>query len=235
MLVAAGASASPSEVQKWLEGVDATRNAFAEAIVSARVSQVTDGKQESGADFDVYMKGRNRSLLVFRGGKNRGRKILTSGEKMWLIVPGARNPMPITPNQRLMGGASFGDVAQLRFAEDYTGELRERKETIAGRECFVLELTAKSRKAPYQRVTLWLDEKERLPRQFLFFLPSGKAAREVNFTKFAKTAGKTVVAEMEVRELLGRESAAVTRIEYRDYRPARLDDAIFTPEGARGL
>jgi Outer membrane lipoprotein-sorting protein len=231
----AALGASPSEVQKWLEGVDATRNAFAEAIVSARASHVTSGKEGGSADFDVYIKGRDRSLLVFRGGKNSGRKILTSGAKMWLIVPGARHPLPITPNQRLLGGASFGDVAQLRFAEDFTAVLRDETETIAGRECHILDLTAKSPRSSYPRVTLWLDKAERLPRQVLFFLPSGKAARRVNFTKFDKNAGKTLVAEMEIRELLGRESTAVTRIAYRDYRPARLDDAIFTPEGARGL
>jgi hypothetical protein len=38
---------------------------------------------------------------------------------------------------------------------------------------------------------------------------------------------------MEVRELLGAASRAVTRLEYRDYRIARLDPKLFTPEGAR--
>ncbi len=48
---------------------------------------------------------------------------------MWLIVPGAQNAVPITPNQRLLGGASFGDVARLRFAEDFTAEVRPETET----------------------------------------------------------------------------------------------------------
>jgi len=231
----ASEAATPPEVQEWLERVDATRNAFAEAVLSARASQLVNGRVSGSADFEIYLKGRQKALLVFRGGKNSGRKVLTSGEKMWLIVPGARHPLPITPNQRLLGGASFGDVAQLRFAEDFTASRREETETVSGRECHILDLTAKSPRAPYPRVTLWLDREELLPRQVLFFLPSGKAARRANFTKFQKSAGKTVVAEVEVRELLGRDSLAVTRLEYRDYRPARLDDAIFTPEGARGL
>jgi hypothetical protein len=57
----------------------------------------------------------------------------------------------------------------------------------------------------------------------------------VTFTKFRRQAGRTVVAEMEVRELFGSASRAVTRLEYRDYRVAKLDSRIFTPEGARGL
>jgi outer membrane lipoprotein-sorting protein len=84
-------------------------------------------------------------------------------------------------------------------------------------------------------LTLWLDKADRLPRQVLFYLPSGKPVRVVQFTKFRQVHGKTVVSEMEIRELLGRDSSAVTRLEYLDYRPAKIADAIFTPEGAKGL
>jgi hypothetical protein len=40
---------------------------------------------------------------------------------------------------------------------------------------------------------------------------------------------------MEIRDLLSKDTRAVTRLEYLDYKPAKLDDALFTPEGARGL
>jgi hypothetical protein len=225
--------AQSSDLQALLAAVDATRNAFDEAIISARATQVVDGKESGSADFDVYVKGRDKSLIVFRGGKNSGRKVLTNGDRMWLLVPGSRNPVPITPNQRLLGGASFGDVARLRFSEDYDARETGETETAAGRSCRVLELTAKSPRGLYPRVLLSVDEREKLPCRVRFFLASGKEARDVTFTKFLRQAGKTVVAEMEVRELLGAALRAVTRLEYRDYRTARLDPKLFTPEGAR--
>ncbi len=228
-------AASPPEIQKWLERVDATRNAFEEAVISARASEVVDGKVTGSADFDIYTKGRDRGVVVFRGGKNDGRKILTSGDRMWLIVPGARNPLPITPNQRLMGGASMGDVARLRFSEDFTASLRPETERIGPKDCLVLDLAAKSPRAPYPRIVLWLDPVETLPARVLFFLPSGKQAKEVTFTKFSRASGKTVVSEMEIRDRLSADSHAVTRLEYLDYKRARIDDSVFTPEGARGL
>ncbi|HEY6066330.1 MAG TPA: outer membrane lipoprotein-sorting protein [Thermoanaerobaculia bacterium] len=218
-----------------LAAVDATRNAFDEAVISARATQIVDGKESGRADFDVYVKGRDKGLIVFRGGKNSGRKVLTNGDRMWLLVPGSRNPVPITPNQRLLGGASFGDVARLSFSEDYAAKETGETETAAGRTCRVLELTAKSARSLYPRVLLSVDEREKLPCRVRFFLASGKEARDVTFTKFRRQGGKTVVAEMEVRELLGAASKAVTRLEYRDYRSARLDAKLFTPEGARGL
>jgi outer membrane lipoprotein-sorting protein len=226
---------SSDDLAGLLAAVDATRNAFEEAVISARATQVVDGKDTSSADFDVYVKGRDRGLIVFRGGRNGGRKVLTNGDRMWLLVPGSTHPVPITANQRLLGGASFGDVARLRFSEDYSAKATGERETIGGQNCRALELTAKSPKVSFPRVLLSVNEKEKTPCRVRFFLASGKEARSVTFTKFRQQRGKTVVAEMEVRELLGAASRAVTRLEYRDYRMARLDSRIFTPEGATGL
>ena len=201
-------------------------------MITARASQVTDGKVTGSADFEIYTKGENRGLIVFRGGKNDGRKILNVGDKMWLMVPGASRALPITPNQRLLGGASVGDVARVQFAGNFAAALRPGEETVNGKTCRVLDLTAKSPSAPYPRVVLWFDEKARLPCRLLFSLPSGKAAKEVTFTKFQKAAGRTIVAEMEVRDLLAGEKSTFTRLEYLDYRSAKIDDKFFTPEGA---
>jgi hypothetical protein len=237
LLVAAALAATPTpaELQKWLADVDATRNAFPEAVIRARATQVLEGREQGSAEFEIYAKGRDKALIVFRDRKNNGRRVLTVGSRMWLIVPGTTNPVPITPNQRLLGGASFGDVAKLRFAEDFTAIVREGSETVSGRDCRVLDLAAKDPRAPYPKVVLWLDAADHLARKVLFFLPSGKEAKEAVFTKFSKAAGKTIISEMEIRDLLGRESRAVTRVQYLDYRPGKLDDAIFTPEGAKGL
>jgi outer membrane lipoprotein-sorting protein len=229
------AGQSPSDVQSLVAAVDATRNVFEEAIITARATQVVDGKPTGSADFDVYVKGRDRGLIVFRGGRNGGRKVLTNGDRMWLLVPGSTNPIPITANQRLLGGASFGDVARLRFSEDYTAKATGETETAAGRSCVVLDLAAKSAKVSFPRVRLSVDERQGVPCRVRFFLASGKETRVVTFTKFRQEAGKTVVAEMEVRELLGAASRTVTILEYRDYKLARLDPKIFTPDGARGL
>lgn len=84
-------------------------------------------------------------------------------------------------------------------------------------------------------MVLWYDEGERLPLRLLFSLPSGLEAKDVLFTGFGKAFGKTIVSAMEIRDLLARDPKTITRLEYLDYRPAKLDDKIFTPDGARGI
>jgi hypothetical protein len=226
---------TPAEVHSWLTEVDARRNAFDEAVISARATQLTGGQAQGSANFDIYTKGRDRGLILFRGGKNSGRKVLTVGNRMWLLVPGASNPLPITANQRLMGGASVADVARLRFADDYDATARPGTETVEGKATRVLDLTAKSPRAAYPKVVLWYDPAAKLPVKVLFSLPSGKEAKEVVFSGFGSSRGKTTVTRMDIRDLLGRDSRVVTRLEYRDYKPAKLSDEIFTPQGALGF
>jgi hypothetical protein len=237
ILAAAFAAAqAPEEVHQWLKDVDASRSAFGEAKLRARATQVQNGKVLGTADFDIYVKGRERALIVFRGGRNDGRKALTVGPKMWLIVPGAEHPVPITQNQRLMGGASFADVASLRFAEDFDPTLRPGTEACGDRVCRVIDLAAKAPGAAYPRATLWLDaEGERLPRKIVFAFSTGLAAREVTFTKFRTVQGRNVVAEMEIRELFGPKQDTITRLEYLQIQPAKIDDSIFTPDGAKAM
>jgi Outer membrane lipoprotein-sorting protein len=234
LLLFASAAGTPTapEIASWLENVDHARNAFSESVITARASQVSGGRVVSSVDFQIYAKGEDRGLVVFRGGKNDGRKILNVGEKMWLIVPGASRALPITPNQRLLGGASVGDVARVQFARDFTAAVRPGVERVNGKPCRVLDLAAKSDRAPYPRVVLWFDEKERVPCRLLFSLASGKPAKEVTFTKFQHASGKTIVAEMEIRDLVAGEPETITRLEYVDYRQAKIDDKFFTPEGA---
>lgn len=233
--IAALAVSAASPPKEWLEAADSARNVFEEAVISARASQIVGGQVAGSADFDIYTKGRDRGLILFKGGKNSGRKVLTSGDRMWLLVPGASNPVPITANQRLLGGASIADVARLRFAEDYIAAMRPATEQVNGRACRVFDLKAQSAKLAYPKVVLWMDEARKLPARVLFSLASGRDAKQVTFTKFSQAAGKTVVREMEIQDLLSSESGAITRLEYLDYRPAKIDDKLFTPEGAKGL
>jgi hypothetical protein len=213
-----------------MEAADAARRPAGEAVVEARATG--EGAAAPAVDFDVYIKGRDRALIVFKSGKARGRKILSAGEKTWLLVPGSSRAIPVSANQKLAGGASFQDVARISFAEDFRAVARPEPETVDGAALRVFDLTAAAPKAPYPKATLWMDA-ERRPRRAVFLLASGKPAHEIRFTRYVAERGRERLAEMEVRDLL--RDGTTTRLEYLSWKTARLDDAIFTPEGARGL
>jgi hypothetical protein len=221
-------AATPDELLKL---ADRPKGEFREAVIHATITITKSGSTESPAEFDLYKKGEDRGLVVFTGGKQKGRKILTVGEKFWLIVPGSSHAIAVTPNQRLMGGASLADVSKLRFSEEFNATLAGT-ETVDGRSCDVLSLTPKAPHSSYGGGKLWIDRDEHLARKAVLELVSGKPAKEITFDRYGKQDGKTVLSTMTIRDLLGGPAAGITRIDYTNYRQARIEDHLLTPEGA---
>ena len=54
---------TPDQIASWLVDVDRSRNAFSEAVITARASQVTGGKVTGSADFEIYTKGEDKGLI----------------------------------------------------------------------------------------------------------------------------------------------------------------------------
>lgn len=215
-----------------LDLADAPKRAFPEAVIHARVVVSGGGGSEVPAEFDLYKKGDDRGLVVFTAGKQKGRKILTVGDKFWILVPGASRPIPVTANQRLMGGAALGDVAKLRFSSEFDATIEPAPDSVEGLACDVLDLKAKDSRSSYGTGRLWVDRQQHLPRRAVLNLVSGKPAKEIFFERYGKENGKTVLLSMAIRDLLAGPSGPVTRLEYSNYRVAKIDDSFFTPEGA---
>ena len=228
---AAGAAPAPTP-DELLKLADRPKQAFSEAVIHAKITVTENGKTQSPAEFELYKKGDDRGLVVFTAGKQKGRKILTVGDRVWLIVPGSSHAIAVTPNQRLMGGASMADVSKLRFSEEFRAESAGPPETVGDRECDALKLVPKSARSSYGGGKLWVDREEHLARKAVVDLVSGKPAKEITFDRYGKQAGKMVLESMTIRDLLSGPSGAVTRIDYTNYRIATIDDELLTPDGA---
>lgn len=227
-----GASATPAAL---LAAADAVRHPLQEGSLRMRVVVEEPGKPSTASELVVYVRGEERALLVFEEGKEKGRKVLMLEERVWLLLPGTSRPVPVSAGQRLLGGASIADLGRLSFARDFEGVVREREETLEGVLCRVVDLKARSRKSSYAGGTLWLASKDSLPRRARLRLRSGKDAKELQFSAYARENGKTVLRRMEIRHLLPAERGMLTRIEFLRYEPGKVDDAFFDPVAARGL
>ncbi|HTL98808.1 MAG TPA: outer membrane lipoprotein-sorting protein, partial [Holophagaceae bacterium] len=77
-----------------------------------------------------------------------GRAVLMKGEQMWLLTPGSKRAIPVTPQQRLIGSAAGGDLARLRLAEDFqaTGV---QEAPLHGEPCWRVSLAAKRPSVTY--------------------------------------------------------------------------------------
>lgn len=213
-----------------LESADAPRRALLHSVVRLRATVQPDDAPAQTGEFDLYLGGEDEQLVVFRDKRNKGRKFLLRGDKSWLIVPGSKNPIAITANQRMLGASSFADLGRVRLTEDYTGSLRPDMEPCGqpAQPCRVVEITATAKSAPYASGTLWIDAAGLLQKA-VYRLASGKAAKEIVY-RYRGDNGRTVPAGLTLRDLLLPDISGKTTLDYLEYRPAEHPADWFNPE-----
>ncbi|MGA1863710.1 MAG: outer membrane lipoprotein-sorting protein [bacterium] len=105
--------------------------------------------------------------------KVKGRKLLMIDRNMWFLSPGLKKPVPISPRQKLMGGASNGDIASTNYAGDYKVTSASEEE-VNGEPCYVYDLVANDKKATYDQIRYWISKKRFVGIKSDFFSVSGK-------------------------------------------------------------
>ena len=161
--------------------------------------------------------------------KEKGRAVLMLGDQMWLLLPGSKRPMKVTPQQRMLGPAAGGDVARTRFRKDYlVQELNE--ETLDEHPCWRLELVARTPALSARTVRLWVTKDRMLPVKAEFRLASGKLARTALFGPPVQALGQPVLSWMKLIEPGG----AKVELTFSGWSKGGVDVDLFgLPEVAR--
>ena len=77
--------------------------------------------------------------------KVKGQKLLMISHNMWFSKPDLRKPVPVSPRQKLVGGASYGDIAATNYADDFEASPME-DEIVEGEWCYVFDLKARHKR-----------------------------------------------------------------------------------------
>lgn len=128
----------------------------------------------------VLVKEQNSLAIYISPANVKGRKLLMKDRNMWFIKPGLSKAVPISPRQKLLGGASNGDIASTNYAGDYT--IEKFSETDLGAEpCIVYDLKAASKNVTYDQIRYWVSRKTKTGLKAEFFTLSGKMFKTAEF------------------------------------------------------
>ena len=210
--------------EEILARVDRLRHPWPEFSVALTVKDARSSQRwrvSARANGDARLEGLSE--------KEQGRAVLMLGDQMWLLVPGSRRPVKVTPQQRMMGPAAGGDVARTRFRIDYeVAEVAE--ESLEDRPCWRLELTAKRPSASARAVRLWVARDRTAPLLAEYRLASGKLARTVRFGPITQALGQPVLSRLEIQEAGG----GVVELSFSDWERGGVPPGRFElPEGGR--
>jgi hypothetical protein len=131
--------------------------------------------------------------------KEKGRSVLMLGDQMWLLLPGSRRALKVTPQQRMLGPAAGGDVARTRFRQDYLVQ-NVVEDSLEAQPCWRLELAARKPSTSARTVQLWVAKDRMIPLKAEFHLASGKLVRTARFAPPVQALGQAVLSRMELVE-----------------------------------
>jgi outer membrane lipoprotein-sorting protein len=203
---------------------DRFRPSFDSFVVRVKLTNSDAGETVDEADFEVSIKGDN-SLVKFLSTRSKGQSLLMRGDDMWMFLPSVARPVRITPIQRLMGNVSNGDLARLRYADDYTATL-EGQVQVEGQTCDVLDLRARRKSATYQRVRYIVRRSDARPLNAEYSLTSGKVMKRATFTAPRDMAGRQILSRTIIADADNPDS--VTTIDLLSVAPKPLADKVFS-------
>jgi hypothetical protein len=236
MLVAASAGAGAAAAQgedasRLLAQADRFRARWPSVVTDVRIDNYESDRLVESGQFEVATKGES-SYIRFLSAKNKGHALLMRGDYMWYFLPSASRPVRITPIQRLLGNASNGDLARLRYSTDYAATLGGQ-EIVDGVPCLLLELQAKGKGATYQRVRYAIRASDMRPVRAECFLASGKQVKTAFFLEPREMAGETVMTRIAIYDQL--KPASRTVMEFLRFTPRDLPDKLFNPVRSDGM
>ncbi len=144
----------------------------------------------------------HKLLLVYSSpARDKNKAILMNEKNMWFHTPRTSKPLRITPQQRLVGEASNGDVANTDFSGDYNATYL-KEDNLEGTDCHVLELIAKDKSfAAYKKLHYYVRKDNSKPIKAVFFAPSGKKLKIAHYKSYEKLNslnGKLQLSAVEI-------------------------------------
>lgn len=203
---------------------DVFRNPIESFSVDVELTSFATGGKTDTSRFRVYGKSSDRSVVEFTFPQTeKGKYLLMLRDAMWIYLPTASRPIRISPLQRLMGQASNGDVARTSFTVDYNATA-----VADDGDAFVIDLMAKDPSVAYNRVRLWIDKQSYEPRRADFYVVSGKLIKRATYKAYGTMAGRRVVTEIEIDDLLRPGNRTVMR--YANLTPKENAEKMFTKD-----
>ena len=206
-----------------LQQADAGRSPYVASRLTVTMESYEDGQLDDSTDFLVHTNDAE-SLVDVLTGRSEGQKVLLIEKGMYVATKRASRPVRITPLQRLMGQASYGDLASLRLAADYTPTFiaEENGELL-------FELKAKTKKATYRRLNLWLaKDTTRLIRSEAF-LASGKMIKKIKYVFDGNLVSQIIYTDPGIdnkKTIMNITSLEEKKLPARYFRPDGMRDKI---------
>ena len=229
---ATGRTPSPQDV---VTALDRVRNPDQPFRVTLSIVEYLSNKPRDRTGLIVYSRedkqsGQFNNLVRYaEPPRDAGKLVLLKGGNLWFYDPASKASIRISPQQRLTGQASEGDVLTVNLARDYAttivGEENLQDADHRSRDCWHLDLKAATPDAAYNRIEYWVERGTNRSVKGKFYADSGRPLKIAYYHKYERQLGGMRPTEVILIDAVN--SNLATTINYSDYRFQEIPDAWF--------
>jgi outer membrane lipoprotein-sorting protein len=229
---ATGGAPSPQDV---VTALDRVRNPDQPFRVTLSIVEYLSNKARDRTGLIVYSRedkqsGQFNNLVRYAAPpRDAGKLVLLKGGNLWFYDPASKASIRISPQQRLTGQASEGDVLTVNLARDYAttivGEENLQDADHKSRDCWHLDMKAATPDAAYNRIEYWVERETNRSVKGKFYADSGRLLKIAYYHQYEQRLGGMRPTEVILIDAVN--SNLATTINYSDYRFQGIPDAWF--------
>jgi outer membrane lipoprotein-sorting protein len=191
--------------ERILNKVD--ENNYAETRVAVSQMVIHLARNTRTVRAKSWVKGSDKSFTEFLyPPRDKGTKMLKLGDELWTYTPETDRTIKISGHmlrQSVMGSdLSYEDMMEDHKLIDQYSAAVAGTDTVLGRQCWVLELTAKTPDVSYHTRRIWVDKERYVPLRENRFAKSGKLLKTTDVKSVSQRQGRWVADRVSFKDAL---------------------------------
>lgn len=154
-----------------------------------------------------WVRGTDESFTEFLyPPRDKGTKMLKLGDELWTYTPGTDRTIKISGHmlrQSVMGSdLSYEDMMEDHKLVDLYDANVAGEDTMLGRKCWVVELTAKAPDVSYHSRKIWVDKERYVPLRENRYAKSGKLLKTTEVKSVSQHQGRWIADRVSFKDAL---------------------------------
>ena len=188
-----------------LEKID--ENLAAESTITTSKMVIHGARQTRTIEAKTWGIGDEKAFTEYLApAREKGTKMLKLEDKLWIYSPGSDRTIQISGHmlrQSLMGSdLSYEDMMDnAKLLENYDAGVID-SEVIEGRDCWIIELQAKTAEVNYQIRKVWVDKARFIPLREELYAKSGKLLKRMELFDITKIDNRWYPKKIILKDML---------------------------------
>lgn len=198
-------------------------------IHGRRTSRTIESKTWSVGDSKSYTE-------YLAPAREQGTKMLKDEDNLWIYSPSTDRIIQISGHmlkQSLMGSdLSYEDMMEDNYLTKKYDAVVTTKENYDNRDCWIVDLTAKTSDVSYQLIKMWVDTERYVPLKEELYAKSGKLLKRMELSDVVNIQGRWFPKKIVFKDMLKRSDGTefvITDIKF----DQQIPEQIFTKASLR--